>query len=85
MGPVGELHDCKELRARGKQWLNLKGFSEFRVYPKGNRDSFKQGFNMIQFVIYQDHSGNNVEYIPVAGTFLNIMLSFNPQDNYPAR
>lgn len=88
MGQVGELSDCEELRARGRQWLDLKGVSEFRFYPKGNRDSlknFEQGFNMIQFVIYQGHSGNRVEYIPVSGTFLNIMLSFNPQDNCPAR
>lgn len=33
----------------------LRDSNEFGFYPKGNRDSlknFKQGFNMIQFVIY---------------------------------
>lgn len=33
----------------------LRDSNEFGFYPKGNRDSlknFKQGFNVIQFVIY---------------------------------
>ena len=61
----------------------LKDSNEFGFYPKGDRDSlknFKQGFNTIQFVIYPDHSGSRVGYIPVLSTFLNIILSFNPHN-----
>lgn len=43
----------------------LKDSNEFGFYFKGNRDSlkdFKQGFNLIHFVIYQDQSGNSIEH-----------------------
>ena len=44
----------------------LKDSNEFGFYPKCNRDTlknFKQGFNVIQFVIYQDQPGNRAEYV----------------------
>lgn len=65
----------------------LKDSNEFGFYFKGNRDSlkdFKQGFNLIHFVIYQDQSGNSIEHGRRLGIFLNIISSFNPH-NHPAR
>lgn len=57
----------------------MKGSREFGFYPKGNRGSLKHckpGLNIVQFVLYQYHSGNRVEYVPGLGFFLNSISSF---------